>query len=240
MTLAPFVSTCFGAAILISGTPAVAEQNRDGTPPAIRVTGEATITVEPDQAQIDLGVVTQAEQSETAARRNAQRVEAVLAKLRGVVGSEGKLETVGYALRPDYRYPGDGRDPTITGHTATNTVRVTLNDLDKIGRTIDAAIGSGGNRIQSLRFTIGDQAEARARALREAAASARTQADALAAALGVKIVRILSASEAAPPAVPVHDVAFARGEMAGASTHVEPGTVDVRASVTLSVEIRGS
>ena len=241
MMIRRFPATWLYMSLLLgfSGAP-VAAQHPDGTPPAIRVTGEATVTVQPDQAQIDLGVVTQAEQSETAARRNAQRVEAVLSRLAGVVGPDGKVETIGYSLRPDYRYPGDGREPAITGFTATNVVRMTLNDLDKVGRAIDAATASGANRIQALRFTLEDERTARAQALREAAASARAQADALAAALGVKIVRVLSASESGPPVMPVHDVAFARAESARVTTPIDPGTVEVRASVSLTVEVSSS
>jgi uncharacterized protein YggE len=236
------VATWLWAGILLGGTgPAVAaQQPGEEKPPSIQVTAEATVTIQPDQAQIDLGVVTQAKQSATAATRNAERVEAVLSTLGAVIGSAGKVETIGYSLRPDYRHPGDGGEPEITGYTATNVVRVTLNDLKRVGPAIDAATGSGANRIQALRFTLQDEQAAHAQALREAAARARAHADTLAAALGLKIVRVLAASESGPPVMPIHDVAFARAEMARASTPIEPGSVEVKASVNLTLEVRGS
>jgi uncharacterized protein YggE len=50
------------------------------------------------------------------------------------------------------------------------------------------------------------------------------------------VTRILSVSETSSPVYPVRDVAFARAETA-ASTPIEPGTIEVKATVTLTVEI---
>ncbi|HOC18690.1 MAG TPA: SIMPL domain-containing protein [Vicinamibacterales bacterium] len=234
----------FGAALVSTIPLHAAAQEPHQPPPSIQVTGEATVTVQPDQVQIEIGVVTQAEKSEAAASRNAQQLDKVLADLRGVVGPEGKVQTIGYSLRPDYRYPGQGGgEPTISGYTATNVVRVTLNDLTRVARAIDAATGSGANRIQALRFELKDESPVLAQALREAASRARAKADALAAALNLQIVRVLSVSESGGgpvPVVPVRDVMFARAEAAAPPTPIEPGTVEVRATVNLVVEVRGS
>jgi uncharacterized protein YggE len=227
-------------ALLVIGTPGLTAQERRQEPPTIQVTGEATVTVPPDQAQIEIAVVTQAEKSEAAAARNAERLAKVLADLRAVVGAEGRVETVGYSLRPDYRYPGDrGGEPTITGYTATNVVRVTLHDLGRVARAIDGATASGANRIQALRFELKDEQAVRAQALREAAARARSKADALALALNLQIVRVLSVSEAEGPVAPVREAMLARAS-ADTATPIEPGTVEVRATVSLVVEVRGS
>ncbi len=231
----------WAATLLATATPRAAAQTPQQPPPSIQVTGEAVITVQPDQAEIEVGVVTQAEKSEAAAAQNAQRLEKVLADLRGVVGPEGTVQTVGYSLRPDYRYPGQGGgEPTISGYTATNVVRVTLNDLTRVARVIDTATGLGANRIQALRFALKDEQAVRSRALREAAARARRKADALAAALNLQIVRVLSVSEGGEPPAPMRDVMFARAEAAPSPTPIEPGTVEVRATVNLVVEVRGS
>lgn len=231
----------WAAALLATASPkAAAQASPQQPPPSIQVTGEATVTVQPDQAQIEIGVVTQAEKSQAAAAQNAQRLEKVLADLRAAVGPEGKVQTVGYSLRPDYRYPGQGGgEPTITGYTATNVVQVTLNDLSRVARAIDAATASGANRIQALRFELKDEQTVHAQALREAASRARAKADALASALNLQVVRVLSVSEAGGPVVPMRDVMFARAESA-AATPIEPGTVEIRATVNLVVEVKGS
>jgi uncharacterized protein YggE len=151
------------------------------------------------------------------------------------LGAGADIKTVSYSLQPNYRYPQGGGEPTITGYTATNIVRVTLDDLTKVGSAIDAATQAGANRIHQLQFTVKDERPLEAQALREAAIRARQKAEALATALGVRITRVLHVSESSPVVVPVRDVAFARAEVA--STPIEPGTIEVRASVTVSVEI---
>ncbi|HEX2641339.1 MAG TPA: SIMPL domain-containing protein [Pyrinomonadaceae bacterium] len=215
--------------------PIAAQDAANKLPPSIQTSGEAVITAKPDRAQIDIGVVTQADNSQNAASKNATQLGAVLAQLKQLLGTGADVKTISYSLSPNYRYPTGGGEPTITGYTATNVVRVTLDDLTQVGKVIDTATGSGANRIQSLQFTLKNRETVEAQALTEAARNARKKADTLAAALGVNILRILSVSESSPIVVPVRSVAYARAE--ATSTPIESGTIEVQATVSLSVEI---
>lgn len=220
--------------LILLSLPIVA-QSPEKLPPSIRTTGEAVVTTQPDRAQIDIGVVTQANTSQSAATQNAEKLQKVLAQLRQLLGANANIKTISYSLTPDYRYPqGDG-EPTITGYTASNVVRVTLDDLMQVGKVIDTATQSGANRVNSLQFMLRDERQVQAQALREATIKAREKADALASALSVKVVRILSAEESSPVVIPVRDVSFTRAEKA--STPIEPGTIEVRATISLTVEI---
>ena len=204
---------------------------------SIRVTGEARVSAQPDRVQIDLGVQTQAPLSQDAASGNARQLEAVLTAVRKVAGAGAQLKTVSYSLSPNYQYHTGG-EPTITGYTALNVVEVTLDDLARIGNCIDAATRAGANRVQGIQFTLRDQDQVRAEALREAATRARAEADVLAAALGLKVVRVLTAEESSPHVIPIRT--FSGGARAAAEavpTPVEAGTLDVTANVTLSVEV---
>jgi uncharacterized protein YggE len=207
------------------------------TPPSIRVSGEAMVTAQPDQARIDIGVTTQAQTAQAAAANNAQRLETVLAELRQALGSDAEIKTVSYSLNPDYRYPKEGGRPTITGYTATNVVRVTLNNLTRVGQAIDVATQSGANQIQRLQFTLKDEQAAQSQALRAAAVKAKAQAEALAQALGLKITRVLSVVEGGGGVQPIiRDVMLARAG-AAVPTPVEPGAIEAHATVTLTLEI---
>ena len=207
--------------------------------PTIRVTGNATLHAQANRAEVDIGVVTQDPQAERAASENSGRVEAVLAALREVGGAKTDIKTVGYALTPDYRYQSGGAQPEIIGYTATNTVQVTLDDLKETGALIDSAARSGANRVADIRFTLRDPEEIRTQALREAAKEARDEADALAAALGLKISRVLSVTEGVGYARPIRPIRFAmtRAASAAAPTPIQAGNLDVNASVTLTVEL---
>jgi uncharacterized protein YggE len=208
-------------------------------PPTIRVSGEAVVTVQPDQAQIDIGVLTQAQTSQAASTENAKKLDAVLPELRAALGPTARVETVSYNLQPNYQYPRDGGKPTITGYTASNIVRVTLQDLSAVGKAIDVTTKSGANQIHRLQFMLKDEEAARARALREAASKARAKAEALAEALGVKVVRMLSVVEGGASVQPMREVMLMeqRAADAAAPTQVMPSLIEVRGQVTLTVEI---
>lgn len=220
---------------LLLAVGVVSAQEMHQKPPSIQTSGEAVVTAKPDRAQIDVGVGTQADTSQSAVTQNAQKLEATLARLRQLLGNNADIKTISYSVSPNYRYPKEGGEPTISGYTATNIVRVTLDDLTKVGSVIDTAAQAGSNRIQNLRFILKDESAAQAQALREAAIQARTKAQALASALDLKIVRVLSVSESGSPVQPFRDVAFARAE--AASTPIEPGTIEIRATVSYMVEV---
>ena len=207
---------------------------------SIRVTGDARVTAKPDRVQIDVGVTTRAALSQDAASQNARELEAVLAAVRKAAGHTAVLRTLSYSLTPNYRYHPKEGEPTIEGYTALNVVQVQLDDLTRIGAVIDAATQSGANRVQGIQFTLRDQDTVRAQALREAATRARAEVDVLAAALGVKVLRILSVEESSPRFAPVRvygGAARAMNAEAAPQTQVESGTLDVTADVTLSVEV---
>jgi len=233
---------CLVAVILacaVAAAPARAQQTPLSPVSSIRVTGDARVTAKPDRVQIDIGVTTRAAQSQDAASQNARQVDAVLAAVRKATGPAAVLKTISYSLNPTYQYHPNGEEPTITGYSAVNVVQVTLDDLGKIGTVIDSATLAGANHLQGIQFTLRDQDAVRAEALRQAATRARVEAEVLAAALGLKVVRVLSAEENSPRVVPVRAYMGApRAAMATATaTPVEAGTLDVTADVMLTVEV---
>ncbi len=233
-----FLSFAVGLALPIT---ALGQTTQFGAPPTIQVTGTAVITAKPDMVQIEVGVITQAATAQAATQDNAKRVDSTIAAIRNILGSAGEIKTIGYSVRPEYRYPKEGGAPLITGYTASNSVQVSMRDLAGVGRVIDAATGAGGNTIQRLEFMLKDDHAVQLQALGGAAEKAKSKAQAIASALGLRIVRILRAEEQpgyAPPPRPMNErvVAMAAGAAVPA-TSVEPGTLEIRATVTLTVEI---
>ena len=233
---------CLVAVILactVAAAPARAQQTPLSPVSSIRVTGDAKVTAKPDRVQIDIGVTTRAAQSQDAASQNAHQVDAVLAAVRKATGPAAVLKTISYSLNPTYQYHSNGEEPTITGYSAVNVVQVTLDDLAKIGTVIDSATLAGANHVQGIQFTLRDQDAVRAEALRQAATRARAEADMLAAALGLKVVRVLSVEENSPRLVPVRAYMGAPRAVVSTAmaTPVEAGTLDVTADVVLTVEV---
>ncbi|HEX7231129.1 MAG TPA: SIMPL domain-containing protein [Candidatus Binatia bacterium] len=229
------------AGVLLLSAPSVwAQQERNrARPPAITVTGEALISAEPDQAQLDIGVVTQARTAPEASKENAERVTRVLSEVKKLLGGTDEVKTSGYSLTPAYRYPQGGK-PEIVGYNASNTLRIKTMSLDLVGRLIDAAMQAGANNVNRLVFTLKDEQGAQLEALRTASLKAKNKAEAIATALGLKVVKITSVTEGERMIQPiVRQVTAMRAEAAPAQTPIEAGTVDVRSTVSMTVEVTG-
>ena len=228
-----------GIFLLLTSTAQSQQDKRRPRVPSITVNGEAMISAEPDQAQIDIGVVTQARSAPEASKENAERLSRVLTEVKKLLGKSDEVKTSGYSLTPNYRYPQGGK-PEIVGYTASNTVRIKTNTLDLVGRLIDGAMQAGANNVNRLVFTLKDEQGAQLEALRQASAKAKSKAEAVAASLGLKIVRIAAINEGERTIQPIYRQALAaRGEALAAQppTPVEPGTVDVRSTVSLTAEV---
>jgi uncharacterized protein YggE len=221
--------------IAFSLLPLSAQQQTGKEPPMIRVSGEGVASAKPDQAEINIGVVTQASSADDAATRNAKEATAVIASLHEVLGQTADIRTLNYSLTPVQRYPKDGGTPTISGYSASNTVHVRTQNLAEVGKIIDTVTKSGANNIQGIQFTIHDEQPLRAQALRQAAQQARAIGEVLASALGLHVVRVLSvdATEGNPSLPPQPLAARAMA----VATPVEAGTVDIHASVVVTLEV---
>jgi uncharacterized protein len=215
------------AALTFFGAAAHAQR-----PSFIRAVGSASVSIKPDQAQIQLAVVTTAATAQDASNQNANQVTAVLAALGTVLGPNANIKTLSYSLTPNYNNPQNA-PPVLTGYTASNTVMVTLTDLSLIGKVIDTGIQAGANRVQGLQFGLQDDQPSRAQALKLATAQAKAHADAMASGLGLHTGAAISIQEGS--AVSVTPVV--RAAAAQATTPVETGVVDVQATVTLEVAI---
>jgi len=201
----------------------------------MRVHGEATVSVEPDQLQFDIGVVTQASTAKEATDQNDRQSKALILELRAAFPSAG-VKSINFSVNPNYHYPAEG-PPTIAGYTASNTVRLLLNDISKLQSVLDIAIKSGAKSINRLTFTLQNESPVRAEAFAKAADQAQAGAQALAAALKLKLGRLLSVEEGQPVLVsPPRQISFEDLS----STNVAPvslGRIDVHADINLTYEI---
>ncbi len=203
----------------------------------MRVHGESQISAAPDQAELDIGVVTQAPSTEAASAQNTQRVATITQSLRALVPA-ADIKTINLSINPNFRYPKEGA-PTIQGYTAENTVRVTVEDLAVLRKVIDTATKSGATSVNRLNFTLRSESEkeVRARALGEAAAQAASSAQALAAALKLKLGRILHVEEGQPVIIsPAPQIDLGRAQSSDMAP-LSPGYIRVHADVNLVYEL---
>ena len=205
-------------------------------PPSVQASAEAVIQVKPDQARLNIGVVTEAPTAAVAAAQNATQLQSTIDKLRAALGSSGEVKTTGYSLSPTYSYPKDGKPPFITGYTASNTLQVSTTDLGGLGKLIDTVTQAGANRIQGVQFLVKDETPARSQALRQAVQAARANAEAMASGAGLKLGRMLLIEQGMPEVI--RPLMAPKALAAGPSTPIEAGTIEVRAGATVTIELQ--
>jgi len=229
-------------ALALWQTPAQAQATRTeaDVTPTLMVTGQASVSVAPDRAEVGVAVESRARTAAQAASDNARVQTAVLDALRrlGVTGAQ--LQTRSVQVTPEFQYPREGGRPTLTGYAARNEIQVTLSDLAKIGPVIDAALGQGATQVSGPHFTLANPDSARREALDAAVRKALADAQVMARAAGVRVGRILEMSSQGSAGAPE----FARPAMMlrtaaadAAPTPVEAGRITIEASVQLRVAI---
>ncbi len=227
-----FIISTLASAFLAVAQAAPA-QNEPNLTPSVRVHGEATLSVEPDRAEIDIGVVTQGATSQAASDNNSKQANTVIDQLKAAAPG-ATIKTVNFSVNPNYRYAKEGGAPTILGYSANNTVRMELNDIAVLRKVIDAATKSGANNINRLNFTLRDENPYRAQALERAAGQGRASAEALAKSLHLRLGRVLLVEEGQPVIVsPARQVEFTKSE-SNSETPISAGNIDVHASVNIT------
>ena len=203
-------------------------------PPAITVIGEATVSVPPDQAQIDGGVTSDAKTAREASDANNAAMGKVLLALKGAGIDEKDTQTSRLSLQPQYAPNRTGSSP-ITGYRASNRVTIRLRDVTKVANAIDVLVGAGANDIGGINFMVSQASKLLDEAREKAVADARRKAEIYARAAGVTLGEPLSISEEGSPA-PVF-----RGKMAApmaAGAPVAQGEETLSVTVTVSWAIK--
>ena len=174
------------AIVLPTGTAAAEEMT-----PTLTMNGFGVARMAPDMAEVTLGVITEARDAVKAHADNAAQARQVQSALKALGIAERDIQTTRYDFSPIYDVKDNGRSVT-TGYTVTNAVVVKVRNLTDVGKVIDTALANGANRVDSIEFSASDPSAAKDAALADAARDARSKADAVARALGVRIVRILN------------------------------------------------
>ena len=226
-------------AALVLVTPALAESD---VSPAISVTGEGTVSVPPDLAQIDAGVASDAKTAREASEANNAAMGKVLLALKGAGIEEKDYQTSRLSLQPQLAVrntvssvqPGPAQ---IVGYRASNRVSIKLRDITKVASVIDVLVGAGANEIGGINFVVSQASKVLDDAREKALADARRKAEIYARAAGVTLGEPLAISEAGSPGP------MFRGRMAApmaAATPVAQGEETLSVSVNVSWAIKAA
>ncbi|WP_338830121.1 SIMPL domain-containing protein [Bradyrhizobium sp. 27S5] len=220
-------------ALSLIAAPALAQV----PPPAISVTGEATVSVAPDQAVIDGGVTTDAKTAREAADANNTAMAKVLGALKGAGLDEKDYQTSRLSLQPKHAPDRVSGPPTVSGYRATNRVTIKVRDVAKVASLVDVLVGAGANEIGGINFVVSQASKVLDEARDKAIADARRKAEIYAKAAGVTLGEPISISEEGNAPVPMYRKMAA--PMAASSAPVAQGEETLSVSVSVSWAIKG-
>jgi uncharacterized protein YggE len=167
------------------------------------VSGEGSVSVPPDYAQIRSGVTTRAKSVSEAVNANSKLMAAITATLLDAGIAQKDIQTSRVSVQPVYAQPQPGTERKLSGYSVTNQVTVAVRQIDKLGDILDRLVTAGANDIGNLSFVVADPSKALDQAREAAVADARRKAEIYARASGVTLGRVAWITEGGAYAPPV-------------------------------------
>jgi uncharacterized protein YggE len=226
-----WLAAAIGASAVLAA-PALAQTD---FPPAITVSGEATVSVAPDLAQVEAGVTSDAKTAREASEANNAAMGKLLMALKAAGIDAKDIQTSRLSLLPQSA-PNRSTTNTIVGYRASNQVTVRLRDVAKVASTIDLLVGAGANDIGGINFMVSQASKLLDDAREQAVADARRKADIYAKAAGVTLGAPLSISEEGSPGPVFRGRMMAAAPMA--TTPVAQGEQTLSVTVSVSWAIK--
>ncbi len=177
-------------------SPALAQTAAE--PAVISVTGEASVSVAPDLAQIEGGVTSEAKTAREASEANNAAMGKVLLALKSAGLEEKDFQTTRLSLQPQTA-PNRPGPSAIVGYRASNRVTIRLRDVTKLASVIDTLVSAGANDLGGINFMVSDASKLLDEARGQAIADARRKAEIYAKAAGVALGAPLTISEGGAP-----------------------------------------
>lgn len=186
------LALCFLASPARAGAPAALL-------PSITVQGTGEVAATPDTAEIQAGVVTQAEFAAEALDANSAAMTKVMQTLEGAGLAKKDIQTSQFSVSPVYERNNEHmRERKIVGYQVTNQVQIKVRKLDSVGEILDKLVAQGANQVNSIRFSVAEPERLLDEARRKAMADARRKAELYVQAEDLKLGRPLLIQEQAP------------------------------------------
>jgi uncharacterized protein YggE len=206
-------------------------------PSLITVTAQGRSSTMPDMATANFTISTTADAAGTATSDNNARYNRLLQALTRIGIAKSDIQTTSFNVNyaPPPKPPEVPQQGQRYGYSVYRGVSVTVNRLADVGKAIDTAVAAGITDVNGVTFDTRDKAGQFGKALRDAVTQARAHAQAMAAAGGLRIVRVRSMQEGVPTIF--RPTAAPEPMMARAvPTQIEPSAVQTEATVTITYE----
>jgi uncharacterized protein YggE len=207
----------------------------------VTVVGEGTVSIEPDISMATIGV----EVVRPTVREASAAAQSVMDEVRAALLSQGidetDIPTRNYSIFAERFGPGGLLDDDEVRYRVSNTVFITIRDLESIGDVLDAAIAAGANNIYGVEFSLSDPAAVESEARSQAVADAYDKAEELAGLIGVGIGEVMGISEIIGQGGGFFGGNFSRmgmAEMGGGAGPISPGELNLTMQLQVTYELR--
>jgi len=213
-------------------------ESSTGNAKEIRVTGEGIVNVQPDQAEIIVGIITEDKELLAAQKQNAQLTTAVIEALLQLQIVKEQIQTSDFSIFPQYNFI-DGVQ-TFKNYKVEHRLSVKTSNIDRIGLIVDTAVQSGANSVVGINFKVTERQKYEQQALMLAIYSATQKAITIAHALRVQLLQppvlIIEGTSAPIIPEPLYSSAMVKGV---STTPIEPGLLEMRANITAVFHYNG-
>ncbi len=215
----------------------------------ISVSGKGEVFGVPNIAEFTFSVNEKGDTVTVAQKKATEKMNAVLAYLKGAKISDKDIKTQSYNINPMYEYQQSvctkfscpPARSILTGYEVSQSVSVKVRDVARAGEVLSGIGSLEVQNLSGLNLTVDNQ-DALAREARQIAISdAEVQAKNLAKDLGVRLVRIVSFNESGyNPPMPMYfsKDSYATGSVANPAPEIPVGQNKITSNVTITYEIR--
>lgn len=220
------------SAVVFAALPATAQQTTqpelkvDSSNRTLTVSATDSVSVEPDEAILHIGFVTQPQDAKGAYAEGTRASNAIIAALK----QAGVAES---AIRSESQYLDRDWSTKLRKYTLHQdwTVKVAP---DHAAEILDSAINAGATSSGQIEWTVKDEKALESQALEKAAAKTRANAEVLAKGMGVRLGALVYVSnQMSAPSFPrpMAMAAFKSAETAPQPLAIEPHQVTREATV---------
>jgi uncharacterized protein YggE len=235
-----FASFFVAAALMLAPALVSAQETAAAPEPTLTVTGHGVVEKSPNVARVALQIVTDDDVAALSTSKNGAVYAALQAKLAPLGLTPDALRTtffnVQFIRHPPRGLPPDQLRPHY-GYVTTRGLSVEVAPIENAGKVIDAATAAGVTDVGGVSYDLKDSQAAYRAALAGAASDARANAEALATAGGVHLIRLQTMS--AEPQPDRFQPALEMARAAAAPTDLgNPGPIEISATVTLTYAVK--
>ena len=221
----------------------------------ISVSGDAKTTATPDETVIYFTIETLDDSSTVSQSENADIYDEVKKSLLALGVKTEDIETTNYYFeldkqghwvcpdeKPDCNYNEEVYVEEVLGYKTTHSLSVTYKGTEKAGQLVDSIVSNGVEEIDYVYFQLSEETreELESQLLADAVGDAKEKAETIASAAGSTLGKLSSATYGQDyyPYYSYKSYDMAETASAGASTTLEPGTIEVSVSVSAVFEVK--